>query len=78
VKRCSSTLPLTSVLERHWFLTQPTGRFNPFNEPIPILWQVGWAPGPIWGGAENLAAIGIRFPDRQARGKSDVFRSRAF
>jgi len=43
-----------------------------------MLLEVGWAPGPIWGGAENLAAIEIRFPDRQARGKSDVFRSRAF
>jgi hypothetical protein len=38
----------------------------------------GLAPESIWGGAGNLAVIGIRFPDRQARGKSDVFCSRTF
>ena len=25
-----------------------------------------WAPGPVWTGAENLAPIGIRSPDRPA------------
>jgi hypothetical protein len=28
--------------------------------------EAGWAPGPIWTGAENLAHIGIRFPNRPA------------
>ena len=27
----------------------------------------GWAPGPVWTGAENLASTGIRSPDRPAR-----------
>jgi len=32
----------------------------------------GWAgpPGPVWTGAENLAPIGIRSPDRPARSQS--------
>jgi len=30
----------------------------------------GWAPGPVWTGAENLAPSGIRSPDRPARSKS--------
>jgi hypothetical protein len=29
------------------------------------LWG-GWAPGPVWTGAENFAPTGIRFPDRPA------------
>jgi hypothetical protein len=28
---------------------------HPGNEPIPILKEAGWAPGPVWTGAENLA-----------------------
>jgi hypothetical protein len=31
----------------------------------------GWgAPGPVWTGAENLASIGSRSPDRPARSES--------
>jgi hypothetical protein len=30
----------------------------------------GWAPGPVWTGAENLAPTGIRSPDLQARSQS--------
>jgi len=30
----------------------------------------GWAPGPAWTGAENLATIGIRSPERPARNES--------
>ena len=29
------------------------------RDPVPILQEVGWAPGPVWTGAENLAAKGI-------------------
>jgi len=29
--------------------------------------EAGWAPEPVWTGAENLASTGIRFPDRPAR-----------
>jgi len=35
--------------------------------PVPILQEAGWAPVPVWTGAENLASIGIRSPDRPAR-----------
>jgi hypothetical protein len=30
----------------------------------------GWAQGPVWTGAENLARTRIRSPDRQARSDS--------
>ena len=37
------------------------------KDPVPIVWEAGWAPGPVWTGAENLAPIGIPSPDRPAR-----------
>ena len=32
--------------------------------------EAGWALGPVWTGAENLAPTGIRTPDRPARSQS--------
>jgi len=37
--------------------------FTPRKDPIPIVQEAGWAPGPVWIGAENLAFTGIRSPD---------------
>ena len=44
-----------------------TNVFNPGKDPVPIVQEAGWAPWPVWMGAENLAPTGIRSPDRQAR-----------
>ena len=33
------------------------------KDPVPIVQEAGWAPGPVWTGAENLAPTGIRCPD---------------
>ena len=41
----------------HWPL------FAPGKDPVPIVQEAGWAPGPVWTGAENLATTGIRSPD---------------
>ena len=35
--------------------------------PLPIVYQVGWAPGPFWTVVENLALTEIRSPDPPAR-----------
>jgi hypothetical protein len=43
---------------------------TPEKNPVPIVQEAGWAPGPVWKSAENLAASGIRSPDRPARSKS--------
>jgi len=40
------------------------------KELVPIVQEAGWAPRPVWTGAENLVPTGIRFPDRPARNKS--------
>jgi hypothetical protein len=29
------------------------------RDPVPIVKEAGWAPGPVWTAAENLARIGI-------------------
>ena len=39
----------------------------PGKDPVPIVQEAGWAPGPVWTGVENLAPTGIRSPDRPAR-----------
>jgi len=41
--------------------------FTPGKDPLPILQEAGWIPRPVWIGAENLAPIGIRSPDRPTR-----------
>jgi len=44
--------------------------FTPGKDPVPIVQEAEWIPGPIWTSAENLAPTGIRFPDRPARSQS--------
>ena len=39
-------------------------------DPLSILQEAGWAPGPVWTGADNLAPAGIRSPDRPASSDS--------
>jgi hypothetical protein len=46
------------------------GRFAPGKDPVPIVLEAGWAPGPVWTGAENLARTGIRSQHRPARSQS--------
>jgi hypothetical protein len=53
-----------------WLAPRP-GRFTPWErDPVPIVQEAGWAPGPVWTGVENLASTGIRSPDRPARSES--------
>jgi len=48
----------------------PQPLFTPGKDQVPIIQEAGWAPEPIWAGAENLAPTGIRFPDRPGRSQS--------
>ena len=48
----------------------PRPLFTPGKDPLPIVQEAGWAPGPVWTGAEYLAPTGIRFPDRPFRSQS--------
>ena len=42
----------------------------PGKDPVPIVQEAGWAPGPVWTGAENLAPTEFRSLDRPARSQS--------
>jgi hypothetical protein len=52
-----------------WSAPRPS-RFTPGTDPVPIVQEAGWAPGPVWTWAKNLAPTGIRSPDRPARSQS--------
>jgi hypothetical protein len=45
----------------------PRPTLPPGKDPVPIVQEAGWAPGPVCTGGENLASTGIRSPDRPAR-----------
>jgi hypothetical protein len=45
-------------------------RFTPGKGPVPNVYEAGWAPGPVWTSAENLALTGILSPDHLARSQS--------
>jgi hypothetical protein len=38
-----------------------TAALPPEKDPVPIVQEDGWAPGPVWTGAENLAPTGFFF-----------------
>ena len=52
----SSTLPSTSALDGGGWSTPRRGRFTPGKDPVLIIQEAGWAPGPVWTGAEILAS----------------------
>ena len=56
---------------REWGVrVTPRPLFTPGKNAVPIVQEAGWAPGPVWTGAENLAPTGIRSPDPPARSQS--------
>jgi hypothetical protein len=52
------------------FQRQATTAFTPGKDPVPIVQEAEWAPGPVWMGAENLAPTGIRSLDLPVRSES--------
>ena len=62
---------MTNGTRRRWGVSV-THRplFTPRKDPVPILQEAGWAPGPVWTDAENFAPTGNRSPDRPVRSHS--------
>jgi len=57
--------------KRGWGVSvTPRPLFAPGKDPVPIVQEAAWAPGPVWTSVENLAPTGIRTPDRPARSQS--------
>jgi hypothetical protein len=50
--------------------SRPGRSLPPGKDTVPILQEAGWAPGPVWTGAENLVPTGSRSPDRPASSQS--------
>ena len=40
-------------------VSRPGRSLPPRKDPVPIVQEAGWDPGPVWTGAENLAFTGI-------------------
>ena len=66
----NSTLPLTLALDGGGWSTPRPGRFTPGEDPVPIVQEAGWAPGPVCTGVEYLVPTGIQSPDCPACSKS--------
>ena len=51
-----------------WWGVSPTHRphFTPGKDPVPILQDAGWAPGPVWTGGK-FRPHRDSIPDRPAR-----------
>ena len=55
---------MTTALEGgEWSAARP-GRFSLGKDPVRIVQEAGWAPGPVWT-AENLAPPGFDPPTVQ-------------
>ena len=68
-QRYSSIPSLTSTLDAGGWSTSRPGLFTPREiNAAPIIWEAGWALGPVWTGPGNLDSTVIRVPDRPARG----------
>jgi len=57
---------------RRWWGVNVTPRslFTPLERPGTHVQEAGWAPGPVWTGAEKSRPTGNRSPDRPARSQS--------
>ena len=52
---------MTAALEGGEWSAARSGRTLPTGkDPVTISQEVGWAPVPVWTGAENLVPTGIR------------------
>jgi hypothetical protein len=62
---------MTTTLEGNDGSASRSGRsLLPGKDPVPIVQEAGWAPGPVGTGAKNLALTRIRSPDRPALSQS--------
>ena len=53
-----------------WVVNATPGRSTPGKHRVPIVYKAVWATGPVWAGAEKLAAAVIRSSIRPARSQS--------
>ena len=68
VGRGIALVSMTTALEgNEWSAARPRPYFTARKDPLHILQEAGWAPGPVGG---KYRPTGIRSPDRPARSQS--------
>ena len=61
---------MTTALEGgEWSAARPGRTLPPEKDPVPILQEAGWAPGPVWTGEKSRLHRDL-IPDRPARSQS--------
>ena len=56
-------------IRRRGVSTTPRTLFTPWNDPVPIVQEAGWAPGPVWTGGKSCPHRDL-IPDRPVRSQS--------
>jgi len=51
---------MISVPDGVGWLTSRLDRLCPGKDPVPIVQEAGWAPGPVWTGAETFMEHDVR------------------
>jgi len=70
VGRCIALLFHDRGNRRGWVVSStPWPHFTPGKDPVPILQETGWAPGPVWTGGKSRHHRDS-IPDRLARSQS--------
>ena len=60
---------MTAALEVVSGQQHATAALDPGKDPVPILQEAGWAPGPVWMGGKSRPHRDL-IPDRPARSQS--------
>jgi len=49
---------MTATLEEggEWVSSTTRPHFTPGKDPVPILQEAGWAPGPVWTGGGEISS----------------------
>ena len=63
--RCIALLSLTLALDGNGWSTPCPGCFTLGKDPVPIVYEAGWEPGPAWKSPENLPPNRIQSPGCQ-------------
>ena len=83
---------MTAALEGgEWSAARPRPHFIPGKDPVPILQEAGWAPGPVWTGrkshphwdsipdrpacSQSLYRLSYPAHTVETKGKSNLFRT---
>ena len=61
---------MTAALEDgEWSAARPGRTLPPVKDPVPIVQEAGWTPGPVWTGGKSRPHR-YSIPDRPARSQT--------